>query len=173
VNFVGRLINLITAIDTNILLDILLEDNAFMKRSKKLLLESMDEGGTIISPCVYSELYTRFIKSLSKNKAGRELDAFLSKIGIDIIPFTKRSLQIAGESWTIYTRSKGKNRVICPKCGEKNQIICNKCQMSILWRNHIITDFLIGGHAQDLGDRLLTRDRGYYKRYFPNLQILK
>ena len=164
---------MITAVDTNVLLDILLEDNTFLVSSKRLLLESMDEGATVISPCVYSELYTGFILGFSEKMAGRELDDFLSGIGIDIIPFTKRSLQIAGEGWTQYTKGKGKNKVICPKCGEMNKIICTKCQKTFLWRNHIVTDFLIGGHAQDTADRLLTRDRGYYKRYFPELKIMK
>jgi predicted nucleic acid-binding protein len=164
---------LITAVDTNILLDILLRDDTFLESSKRLLLESMDIGALVISPCVYSELYTCFIQSFSEKKAGGELDDFLSNTGIDIKPFTKRSLQIAGEGWTRYTKGKGKNKVICPKCGEKNKFVCTKCEKTILWRNHIITDFLIGGHAQNTADRLLTRDRGYYKRYFPDLKIVE
>lgn len=164
---------MITAIDTNILLDILLEDDSYLESSKRLLLESNELGGLVISPCVYTELYTCFALGFDERKARGELDSFLLLTGIDLKPFTKRSLHIAGEAWTRYRKRKGKDKIICPNCGEKNKVSCKKCKNAILWRNHIITDFLIGGHAQNMADRLLTRDRGYYKRYFPDLEVVK
>lgn len=40
-------------------------------------------------------------------------------------------------------------------------------------REHLVPDFLIGAHAQQQADRIAAIDRGYLRRYFPRLKILK
>jgi predicted nucleic acid-binding protein len=54
---------------------------------------------------------------------------------------------LAGKKWGLYRKSGGT-------------------------RKRIITDFLIGAHAVTKAERFLTRDRGFYKSYFPALKIL-
>ena len=40
-------------------------------------------------------------------------------------------------------------------------------------RERVMADFMIGAHATTQCDRLLTRDRGYYRKYFASLTVLE
>ena len=37
----------------------------------------------------------------------------------------------------------------------------------------LLADFLVGAHAALQSDQLMTRDRGYYRTYFPKLKIVE
>ncbi len=131
---------MISAIDTNILLDVFLPDKKFAKGSAKLLKLAYDEGALIICDIVYAELVPQF-------EHRHKLDDALATINVSFSSLDADTAFLAGEAWGRYRRSGGK-------------------------RKRIITDFLIGAHAAIKAERFLTRDRGFYESYFPELKIL-
>jgi predicted nucleic acid-binding protein len=75
------------------------------------------------------------------------LDNTLATINISLSHMDADIAFLAGEKWSFYRKSGGT-------------------------RKRIISDFLIGAHALIKAERFLTRDRGFYQSYFPELQIL-
>ncbi|MBN2186287.1 MAG: PIN domain-containing protein [Dehalococcoidia bacterium] len=154
---------MISSVDTNILLDILLPDPKFFDFSRDLLEHAMLKGKVIISEVVYAELCAQF-----SDKG--DLDAFLGDLGITIQSSDQTALWRASRAWLHYTRGRG-DELECPVCGHRSVIKCQECGEIISSRQHIISDFLIGGHALSLAETLLTRDRGFYKAYFKELRV--
>lgn len=154
---------MITAIDTNVLLDILIPDEIYFPASKKLLDEYVKKGQLIIGEIVYSELASQF-------PSEKQLRAFLLDTGIRLIHSTERALWLAGERWEHYIRNK-KQALQCTKCGKEMIVNCPGCDFSINFRQRILSDFIIGAHALSQAELLLTRDRGFYKTYFKDLRI--
>jgi predicted nucleic acid-binding protein len=154
---------MITAIDTNILLDILIPDEAHSLSSKRLLDRCLEKGQLVICEVVYAELSSQF-------PSGGELRNFLSDTGIRLIYSSREALYLAGERWRTYTR-KRERTIQCLHCGEKVSVTCPKCGQAIVLRDRVLGDFIIGAHALLHAELLLTRDRGFYHTYFKELRI--
>lgn len=75
-----------------------------------------------------------------------QLEHFLEDWEFTFVPSSRESALLAGSLFREHLKRGGKKERVLP-------------------------DFLIGAHAQFFAQRLLTRDRGYYRDYFKKLKI--
>jgi hypothetical protein len=154
---------MINSVDTNILLDILIPNAAQVQSSLRCLSTIDPNDELIISEVVFAELGAQF-------KSFTSLTKFLRDTGIKLVLSNENSLFGASRAWKKYSERK-KNTVFCPACGKGQTLSCENCHEVISLRQHILSDFLIGAHAKIHADRLITRDRGFYRTYFKDLDI--
>jgi predicted nucleic acid-binding protein len=155
---------MIFAVETNILLDILIPDTAHVESSLNYLMNIGVDNELIISEVVYAELGSQFLSS-------RDLNSFLLNTSIRVVPSNENSLFEASTAWKKYSERK-KDVLVCPACGKCQKVTCESCKEIIAYRQHILSDFLIGAHAKIHADNFVTRDRGFYRTYFHDLNIL-
>jgi predicted nucleic acid-binding protein len=96
---------MITAIDTNILLDILVPNEDFYERSASALQDVADEGSLVISDIVYAELCIHF-------EAQRECDRFLESNNIRVEALTREAHFLASRAWRSYRQQGGTRKRI-------------------------------------------------------------
>lgn len=154
---------MITAVDTNILLDLLIPDAPHGDISARSLADALRAGALVVSEPVYAELAVHFPQR-------EELDRFFVDVRIRLEPSGIAALHRAGRAWNDYLRRRPIS-LSCPECGSSQAVRCDHCGAPIHPRQHVLADFVIGAHALEHADRLLTRDRGYYGTYFPELRL--
>jgi len=155
---------MILAVDTNILLDILIPNTAYLQSSLSCLLSIGQDDELTICEAVYAELGSQFLSS-------QDLNRFLHDTAIRLVSSNEKSLFEASNAWKKYFGLK-KDVIICRTCGKLQKATCHSCKEIIPYRQHILTDFLIGAHAKMQANKFITRDRGFYRTYFQGLNIV-
>ena len=88
-----------TAVDTNVLLDILLPDPAHEKMSLALLHRALTEGTLCICEVVAAELGAQF-------PAAESMERFLKEAGLVLSRTSLNALHDAGRRWRRYARKR-------------------------------------------------------------------
>ena len=132
---------MLTAVDTNVLIDLLEADPEFGEASCRALKQASSEGGLLLCEVVWAEVFTLYH---DQEDALRES---LSSMNMKFSPLTQQSSKVAACCWHAYRKRAGDRR-------------------------RIAVDFLIGAHAMIQCDRLLSRDRVFYRDYFGALKLI-
>jgi len=131
----------VTAVDTNILIDILEPDPVYGLTSKEALKKCLREGAVVACEVVWAEVAVAYAE------AHEALVKTLEQMGIQFSAINREAASMAAKCWVEYLKRGGE-------------------------RKRIAADFLIGGHALVQCERLLTRDRGFYRTYFRGLKVI-
>ena len=129
---------MVTAVDTSVLLDVLLDDPQHAPASIKALRQAAVEGSLILSDVVLAEV--------APTLAPADIPRFLSDWNLTFVPSSQSSAILAGEMFRAYLQRGGKG-------------------------GRVVPDFLVASRAQTQAQRLLARDRGYYRDYFTRLEL--
>ncbi len=132
---------MITAVDTNILIDVLEPDPVYGPYSKEVLTRCLHEGTVVACEVVWAEVGVAYADKQEM------LRSILEAIGIQFSSMSLQASFAAADCWAEYLKRGGKKK-------------------------RIAADFLIGGHALTQCDRLLSRDKGFYRGYFRGLEVV-
>lgn len=131
---------MITAVDANVIIDVLSGDERFADPSARSLHRCAREGRVVSGGSALVEILTGF----------DEPDVGLARVaamGVHHLALNERGALAAARAR-------------------------QRARAGGVLRERLLPDFLIGGHALAQADRLLTRDGGFYRRWFRDLKVV-
>jgi len=98
---------MISAVDSSVILDILVDNPAYADASLKTLRKASCEGQLIVCECVLAEIRPAF-------DSAESLSQFLTDWQLDFVPSSQESAMNAGENFSRYLERGGKGGRVVP-----------------------------------------------------------
>jgi hypothetical protein len=152
-----------TLVDSNVLLDVITEDEEWLDWSAAALSRAAGESSLVINPIVYAEVAARFARI-------EDLEDALPLAYYERRPLPWEAAFLAGQC--LHLVSEPVLKVGLRRATQVLKPSPVKYRRRGGVRRSPLPDFYIAAHAAIEGLTLLTRDPRRYRTYFPKLRII-